>query len=324
MRGADVITTMERNLEQSFEENKYFLMEGAVGERIKREYHLPLDEHIDLAKLVYTGEGRKALQEIWEQYIGIARRYQLPFLATTPTRRANKERIEHAGEDAQVIAENVKFLRNIQLNSGIEMYIGGLMGCKGDAYTGEGALTRQEARVFHGWQAEEFSKAGVDYLYAGIMPTLYEAIGMAEAMADTGLPYIISLAIQKDGRLIDGTIINDAIETIDHMVNKKPLCYMANCVHPLITEEALSQPFNRNDTVKERFLGIQANTSPLPYKELDHSTEIKTTAPDPFADNILHLVQERHFKIIGGCCGTDNRHMEAIAQKLSTLKSKKQ
>jgi len=310
---------MERNLEQSFEENKYFLMEGAIGERIKREYHLSLDEHVALAKLVYTEEGKNALQEIWEQYIGIARRYQLPFLATTPTRRANKERIERAGEDARVIAENVKFLRDIQLNSGIEMYIGGLMGCKGDAYTGAGALTRQEAHVFHSWQANEFLKAGVDYLYAGIMPTLFESIGMAEAMADTGLPYIISLTIQKDGRLIDGTMINDAIETIDHMANKKPLCYMANCVHPSITEEALSQPFNRNDTVKERFLGIQANTSPLPYKELDHQPDLKTTDPEPFADSIIHLAKERKFKIIGGCCGTDNRHLEAIAKKLAAI-----
>ena len=307
---------MNRSIEQRFEENKYFLMEGALGERLKREYNLSLDEHVALAKLVHTEAGRKALQEIWEQYIGIARQYQLPFLATTPTRRANKERVERSGGDASIITENVKFLRDVQVQNSIEMYIGGLMGCKGDAYTGEGALTRQESYVFHSWQANAFLEAGVDFLYAGIMPTLYESIGMAEAMAATGLPYIISLTIQKNGKLIDDTTISRAIEIIDHMVEKKPLCYMTNCVHPLITLEALSQPFNRNEIVRQRFLGIQANTSMLSYEELDHSKDIKSTDPIQFAENMLQLVKEKQLKIIGGCCGTDHRHMEAIAQQL--------
>jgi S-methylmethionine-dependent homocysteine/selenocysteine methylase len=307
---------MNSNIEQSFEKNKYLLMEGALGERLKREYHLFPDEHVALAKLVYAEEGRRALQELWGQYITIARKYQLPFLATTPTRRANQERIERSGEDSTIIHENVKFLRELQISSNIEMYVGGLMGFKGDAYTGEGALSRQEAYVFHSWQANAFFEAGVDFLYAGLMPDLYECIGMAEAMAATGLPYIISFTIQKDGRLIDGTMISKAIEVIDHMVKKKPLCYMANCVHPLITLEALSQPFNRNDNVRQRFQGIQANTSPLSYEELDHSKDIKSEDQDVFAEYMLQLVKERQLKIIGGCCGTDHRHLEAVAQKL--------
>ncbi len=307
---------MNRSIEQRFEDSKYFLMEGALGERLKREYKLSFDEHIAMANLVYTEAGREALQEIWEQYIEIARQYQLPFLATTPTRRANKERIDRFGGDTSIIAENVKFLCRIQEKSNIEMYIGGLMGCKGDAYTGAGALTRQEAYIFHSWQAHAFLEAGVDFLYAGIIPTLYESIGMAEAMAATGIPYLISFTIQKNGKLIDGTMISQAIEIIDHRVEKKPLCYMTNCVHPLITLEALSQPFNRNDIVEQRFLGIQANTSMLSYEELDHATDTKSTDPLDFAEDMIQLVKKKHLKILGGCCGTDNRHMEAIAQKL--------
>jgi S-methylmethionine-dependent homocysteine/selenocysteine methylase len=190
------------------------------------------------------------------------------------------------------------------------------VGCKGDAYTGEGALTRQEAFAFHSWQANAFLEAGIDFLYAGIMPTLYESIGMAEAMAATGLPYLISFTIQKNGKLIDGTMISRAIEIIDHMVEKKPLCYMTNCVHPLITLEALSQPFNRNDIVGRRFLGIQSNTSMLSYEELDHAADTKSTDPIGFAEDMMQLVKKKQFKILGGCCGTDHRHIEAIAQKL--------
>ena len=198
----------------------------------------------------------------------------------------------------------------------MEMYIGGLMGCRGDAYTGEDALSESEARAFHQWQANLFRKAKVDFLYAGIMPTLPEATGMAQAMSETGLPYIISFTIQKSGRLIDGTTISDAILSIDHSVDAKPICYMTNCVHPSIVYEALSQPFNKNSTVENRFLGIQANTSPLSYAELDHSPDLKCSEPIPFAEDMLKLRGISKIKIFGGCCGTDNRHMEQIALRL--------
>ena len=125
-----------------------------------------------------------------------------------------------------------------------------------------------QARAFHRWQAEALAGAGLDYLYAGIMPTLPEALGMAQAMGDTGLPYIISFTIQKDGRLIDGTAVDAAIGAIDEGTARPPVCYMTNCVHPDIALQALEQPFNRTERVRARFWGIQANASPLPYDQL--------------------------------------------------------
>ena len=112
-------------------QNKFILMEGALGERLKREYGLIFDEHIAMAGLVYEEKGASALTALWQEYIDIARENQLPFIATTPTRRANKERIAKANCPETVIADNVAFLKNIQRNCGIEMYVGGLMGCKG-------------------------------------------------------------------------------------------------------------------------------------------------------------------------------------------------
>lgn len=303
-------------LEQSFQLHNSFLMEGALGERLKREYNLTFDDNVAMAKLVYSSEGKTALTEVWEQYRSIANRYGLPFLATTPTRRANKERVSFAGSDASMIYDNVSVLREIQRTCNSEMYVGGLMGCKGDAYTGEGALTEDEAHRFHSWQANIFCDARVDFLYAGIMPTLPEATGMTEAMSDTLIPYIISFTVLRNGKLIDGTKICDAIETIDNIVEHRPICYMANCVHPTIVYEALSQPFNKNAIVQSRFLGIQANTSPLPYSELDNAVDLKLSEPTEFAEDMIRLKKDMHLKILGGCCGTDNRHMEAVASRL--------
>ena len=304
-------------------QNQVVLMEGALGERLKREYGLIFDEQIAMAGLIYEEKGAYALNALWNEYLEIARKYELPFMATTPTRRANRERIAKANCPETVIGDNVAFLKNIQRNSGIEMYVGGLMGCKGDAYTGEGALTELEAFDFHKWTVEQFYKAGVDFLYAGIMPTLSEAAGLARAVDDTGLPYIISFTIQEDGRLIDGTTIADAIRYIDGITTNKPVCYMTNCVHPSVVCKALLQSFNWNETVKERFLGIQANTSPLSYAELDGAEDLHCSEPEEFAEEVIKLQRVADIKIWGGCCGTDCRHMECVARKVEKVNSKK-
>ena len=297
------------------EQKSNILMEGALGERLKREYKLDFDKDVALAKLIYDSKGAVALNTLWSEYISIARKYDLPFLATTPTRRANRERIEKAGGTSSIIVDNVRFVRNIQQESGVEMYVGGLLGCKGDAYTGDSALSKNDAKEFHKWQVDLFCQSGVDFLYAGIMPTLPEATGIAQAIADTGLPYIISFTIKKDGRLIDGTTISDAIKYIDSVIDKKPTCYMTNCVHPNIVYMALSQPFNNNDIVRCRFLGIQANTSPLSYAELDNSLDLKCSEPDIFADDMIRLREISRIKIFGGCCGTDSRHLDQVARR---------
>lgn len=301
----------------------YILMEGALGERLKREFGLSFDENVAMTKLVRSKAGRTALESLWSGYAAVAQRYGLPFLATTPTRRANRVRMARAGCGAELIAENAMFLRGIRERCGAEMFVGGLMGCKGDAYTGEGALREAEAAEFHSWQAEAFRSADVDFLYAGIMPTLPEAAGMARAMARTGLPYIISFTIQADGRLIDGTAIHDAIAYIDRAAPVKPVCYMTNCVHPTIAYAALSQGFNRTALVQTRFLGIQANTSPLSYAELDNSADLKASAPEPFAADMLALLKVSRIRIFGGCCGTDGRHMEQVARRLAAIKGER-
>ena len=208
------------------------LMEAALGERLKSEYHLVPDEQVALAGILYQPGGREALKRLWQAYIDIAAAHHLPILLTTPTRRVNRERAEHFPHRNTVISDHVALLRELQRDGSGEVYIGGLMGCRGDAYTGKGCLSTGEALDFHRWQAEQFQNSPMDFLMAGILPTLPEAMGLAQAMSETGFPYLISFTIQKDGCLIDGTTISDAIETIDQFVSRPPLGYMTNCVHP--------------------------------------------------------------------------------------------
>ncbi|PXV65069.1 S-methylmethionine-dependent homocysteine/selenocysteine methylase [Dysgonomonas alginatilytica] len=293
------------------------LMEGALGERLKREYNLSFDADVAMASLIYTNEGRQALTYLWNEYIAIAEKHNLPFIATTPTRRANKERVNQSKYSEDIISENVSFLRSIKASSSTTMFTGGLMGCKGDAYQAKDMLSIEKAKKFHSWQANLFHESKVDFLFAAIMPALSEAIGMAKALEETHLPYIISFMILENGCLIDGTSIHDAIMLIDKSTQQKPVCYMANCVHPKILYSALEKEFNQTPLVKERFGGIQANTSPLSPEELDNSADLKCSDSIELANEIIKLNEFINLNIVGGCCGTDNTHIEQIAKRIS-------
>lgn len=311
---------MNNNFEEAFNKSKFILMEGGLGERLKREYKLNGDENIALASHIYNSEGKAALGELFRQYFEIGKKYNTPLMVTTTTRRANKERISKSiYKDKNVIEDNVKFLMNLREEVDNEIYIGGLMGCKGDAYSKDGHLSTEEAFEFHLCQAEQFKKSKVDYLFAGIMPTLPEAIGMAKAMEATDLPYIISFMIRKDGCLLDGTTINDAIIKIDSSMEKKPIFYMTNCVHPRILNEGLSKDYNNTESVKKRFKGIQANTSMLSPEELDNSTELKTSNSISLAEDMIELYKKFNLKIFGGCCGTDNTHIDEIGKRIKEI-----
>lgn len=310
---------MEKNLLSAFARGDRFLMEGALGERLKREFGLLPHPEVALAVHGITEAGQAALKALWWEYASIAHDHGLPFLATTPTRRANRARAAKAGFDQTLIRENVRFLRSVLDTWPGTSYLGGMVGCHGDAYTGEAALSEGEARDFHRWQVEALVEEQVDFLYGALLPTLPEAAGLARAMAETGLPYILSFTIQKDGCLIDGTPLSHAIQLIDGMVHPAPLCYMTNCVHPSIVCEALSVPCNEVPLVKSRFLGIQGNISPLSYAELDRATDLLTSDPVSFAHAAVRLLELAPFQIFGGCCGTDGRHLRQIARRLRQL-----
>jgi S-methylmethionine-dependent homocysteine/selenocysteine methylase len=297
------------------------LMEGALGERLKREYRLQLDEHVALAGLAYDIRGRAALTELWSEYAAIAHRHDLPLLAATPTRRANQERVAASRYDAAIIRDNVELLRAVQQEAPADVLVGGLMGCRGDAYRATDVLHVGEARSFHSWQGALFEEAGVDFLYAGIMPALAEATGIALAMGDSGLPYVISLMVGGGGRLPDGTTIHEAIQTIDESVEVQPVCYFSNCVHPTVLYEALSQPFNATDVVKARLWGIQANASRLTPEELDASAGLESSDAGRWAREMLRLRDDKGLRVFGGCCGTDGTHLEAIAGALDSRTS---
>jgi homocysteine S-methyltransferase len=207
-------------------ESPCILSEGAVIERLRRNEQLELDPFLVNSAFIYGDATRTALENICRQYLDIGRQFNFPIIISTPTWRANRERIDSAGYTGNdVNADNFLFLNTLRQSYGeyaANILICGLMSCYGDAYEPAEALSISEARDFHTWQAERLADAGVDFLLAATLPACSEAIGLAQALAATGKPYMISFVVRPEGTLLDGTPLKDAIETIDESASPRP------------------------------------------------------------------------------------------------------
>lgn len=297
------------------------LTEGALIERLRRNPAVKLNPHIAHAGLVYDALGRAALRTIYRQYMDIGRSADLPLLTCAPTWRANPVRLRQAGFDdrTDVNGDCVRFVTSIRAEYGAyadRIFVGGLMSCQGDAYRPAEALPAGEAASFHRFQAKALAAAGVDFLLASTLPAASEAFGLARAMAECGLPYALSFVLRPSGAMLDGTPLYQAIATIDSTVDPSPFFYMANCVHPTVFETAFAAQISQAPAVSRRVIGLQANTSTKSPEELDNLPALDAEEPEPFADAMVGLHHWFGIKILGGCCGTDDRHIAAIARRI--------
>ncbi len=303
-----------------FEKYQCILGEGAVIERLRRSSQFDLDPHIVNSAFIYDKGKRTALSGIYQQYLGIGLKYNLPLLISTPTWRASREGIKKAGyEKTDVNGDNFRFLDGMRKSYGEyanKIVICGLLSCRGDAYNQSEALTSNDAHEFHSWQANRLAEAGVDFLLAATLPALSEATGLAKALAATGKPYIISFVLRSEGTMLDSTPLKDAISIIDTDVNPKPIAYMANCTHASIFKTAIMHDTNSSYAVRKRVAGLLANTAALKPEELDNSEELVEEDPQIFGKSVANLHGELGMKILGGCCGTDDRHIDNLAKRL--------
>lgn len=312
---------MSTPFQQLFEAAPVILGEGAVIERLRRSTRVQLDDYVVNSAFIYQKEGRAALESICRQYLEIGRNHGLPLLLSTPTWRASRERIAAAGLAGRDLnGDNFRFLDDLRKSYGDyarKVVICGLMSCRGDAYKPAEAMTCTDAHEFHSWQAQALAESGVDLLLAATLPALSEALGLALALADTGQPYLISFVVRPEGTLLDGTALKEAIAAIDAAVKPRPLAYLINCTHASFFRSALLHGGNSSPLVRARVAGLLANTAPLTPEELNDSSVLVEEDPQRFGESVSALRAELGMKILGGCCGTDDRHIEALARRLT-------
>jgi homocysteine S-methyltransferase len=200
-----------------------------------------------------------------------------------------------------------------------KVFLGGLIGCKGDSYRPEESLSREEAEAFHQEQLRALAGAGVDFLCAATLPAAAEAYGIAHAMSKTSMPYVLSFVLSADGTLLDGTPLHKVIADIDGTALRPPAFYMINCVHPSIFRRAYTLETMAAQKLTQRISGLQANTSPRSPRELDGLPVLETEDPGHLADTMIRLHTDFGLRILGGCCGTDDRHIARLAERAAAL-----
>jgi len=310
-------------LEETVQAGWPILTEGAMVERIRRHPDVDLDPEIAHAGLIYDDAGRRVLAGIYRQYLDIGHRYDLPMLTLAPSWRANPERIARAGIGRSVETINgdcVRFLKKIRDSYGDygrNIFVAGMLACRGNAYDPSEALGSKEAERFHSQQAGALADGGVDFIKAATLPAVSEAIGIARAIDKTGVPAVLSFVIRLDGTVLDGTPLHRAVEKVDAAVSKAPAFFMVNCVHPSIFMNAMEMAAKQSGNVTRRVLGFQANTSAKSPEELEKLDYLDTTEPAPFAEMMLEIHRKFGTRVLGGCCGTDERHVRKIAARLA-------
>ncbi|KPK68259.1 hypothetical protein AMJ87_12185 [candidate division WOR_3 bacterium SM23_60] len=296
--------------------NDLILAEAALVERLRRSKEILLHPRLVHALHIYDEAGQRILTHIYNEYISVAHKAGIPIVICTPTWRANKERLSEADESRDVnrdLTDFLKKLRNKWSSWEEKIAIGGMVGCKNDCYTPAQGLSTHDAYEFHSWQLNRLADAGVDFLIAETLPAVPEAIGIAQAMAQTGKPYIISFAINKKGKILDGNTLAYAFDTIDAACDPTPTGYMINCSYPSFLH-ADEEPAS----VFLRLIGFIANASSLDQTELEGAETLKADDVSDWGNRMIALNRKYGVKILGGCCGTNAQHLQYIVDYIIT------
>ena len=265
--------------------------------------------------LLDSDAGRAALARYFSRFAALARSAGTGFVLDTPTWRAGASWGLVLGLGAarmrQINLEAVRFGHNTRATlerDGLDIVLNGVIGPSGDGYVLAHALTGKQAQARHQVQIDALAEGGVDLVTAMTMTHSGEAIGVARAAKAAGLPVVVSFTVETDGRLPSRETLADAIGATDESTGNAPAFYMINCAHPTHFIDKL-----HGDWVA-RIGGVRANASRRSHAELDEATELDAGDPHEFGMLYRDLgALLPNLRVIGGCCGSDHRHVRAAA-----------
>ncbi|MGC1165278.1 MAG: homocysteine S-methyltransferase family protein [Solirubrobacterales bacterium] len=260
--------------------------------------------------------GVEALRRYYLGYLEIARRHGTGFTLDTPTWRANADWGEKLGDSAAALAEVnreavalAEEIRGAEESTELPIAICGTIGPRGDAYRPRAVMSAPEAERYHGAQIGTFAGAAVDMVGAYTLTYAEEAIGIARAAAANDVPVAIAFTLETDGRLPSGQSLGEAIELVDAETDGGAAYFMVNCAHP----SHFAAVIEGGGPWLERLGGIRANASSKSHAELDEATELDPGDPAALGAEYRALKHRLpNARVLGGCCGTDQRHVDRI------------
>lgn len=261
--------------------------------------------------------GRVLLTRYLDRHLDVANRHGVGLLLEAATWRASPDWVARVtgspNATAGINRAAIDFLAAYrdQQASEATLPISGAVGPRGDGYIADSAMTAEQAAEYHRTQVETLAATEADLITAYTLNYVEEALGVALAAKEAGMPVAISFTVETDGRLPTGQPLGEAIQQVDEAAGASPAYYMVNCAHPTHFACVLdgAKPWS------QRVRGLRANASTLSHAELEAMTELDDGDPDDLGQRIGSL-RERlpHLSVLGGCCGTDHRHIAAIAK----------
>jgi S-methylmethionine-dependent homocysteine/selenocysteine methylase len=187
--------------------------------------------------------------------------------------------------------------------------VSGNIGPRGDGYDPGKIMSATEAEQYHLPQVRSLASAKADMICALTMTNEHEAIGLVRAAQSNDIPICIAFTVEIDGSLPTGLSLKDAIEAVDQATEKGPAYYMINCAHPTHFHSVVST----SEGWLNRIQGARANASIMSHAELDEAEELDDGNPNELGQQFYALKAVLpSLNVMGGCCGTDHRHIEAI------------
>jgi homocysteine S-methyltransferase len=262
--------------------------------------------------LLDSDEGRTTLLSYFTEYADIAARAGAPLLLETPTWRANPDHATALGYDSaaldRVNRDAVALLGELGAarDDLVGYEVGGTIGPRGDGYRTDGPIDPSVAADYHRPQIESFQAAGAGRVSVLTLTEIGEAIGVARAAADVGLPAGIGFTVEVDGRLPDGTTLEEAVASVD--ADTRPAYFIINCAHPSHIRAGLT-----DGPWRDRIGGLRVNASTQSHAELDEAETLDDGDPRQLASDQQPLIEAfPNLQVLGGCCGTDSRHVAAM------------
>lgn len=267
-------------------------------------------------ELLGTEEGRRELSAYFTPYVALAREHGSGLVLESATWRSNPEWGEALGYGSEALdginAAGIAFLlglRAAEETAASPIVVSGCVGPRGDGYAPEVSMSAEEAETYHGRQVRVFAEAGADLVTAITMTYPEEGIGVARAARAAGIPAVVSFTVETDGRLRSGHSLAEAIAICDAATGAYPAYYMVNCAHPTHFEDCLA-----GEAWLERIGGVRANASKMSHAELDEAPELDDGDPAEFGEDYRRLrARLPRLRVLGGCCGTDHRHIGAAS-----------
>jgi homocysteine S-methyltransferase len=293
-----------------------FLTDGGVETDLMFHRGIDLPEFASFV-LHESATDEAVLRDYYTEYLQIASQGGFGLVLETTTWRASSDWGAKLGYDAARLRtaneRSVQFFQELRASDADgTVVVSGCVGPRGDAYADLGPASADEALAYHRPQVEVLAGSGVDLVSALTLTNVSEAIGFVRAAQECSIPAVVSFTVETDGRLPSGTTLAEAITAVDHETDAAAAYFMINCAHP----DHFTRVLDGHDPALDRVRGVRANASRLSHAELDESTELDDGDPDEFGAQIASLHgTRRHINVLGGCCGTDARHIAAIARQ---------